>query len=126
MAKVTADNLGDAIREALEEFGEGIKADVDNAISKVAKSGAQALQSESRAKFGGTGAYAKDWTYTIRKQSTGNNSAVIHNKEHYRLAHLLEYGHAKRGGGRVPGRVHIQTIEDEIIKNFESELTFIR
>lgn len=39
---------------------------------------------------------------------------------HYRLSHLLEKGHAKRGGGRVRAYPHIEKNE-EIAKNNFSE-----
>ena len=41
------------------------------------------------------------------------------------LPHLLEYGHAKRGGGRVPGRAHIKPVEDKITKDFERKVRAI-
>lgn len=52
-----------------------------------------------------SGQYAKSWT----KKKRGK-MIIIHNKE-YQLTHLLEKGHAKRGGGRVEAKVHILPVE---------------
>ena len=48
----------------------------------------------------------KDW----RKQSLFGDDCPRKNR--YQLAHLLEKGHAKRGGGRVSGKPHIAPAEE--------------
>lgn len=41
---------------------------------------------------------------------------------HYRKAHLLEKGHAKRGGGRVRAYPHIEKNEEIARKNFSERV----
>ena len=47
---------------------------------------------------------------------------VVHSKDRYQLAHLLEKGHAKRGGGRVGGKSHIAPAEQHGIEQLEQDI----
>ncbi len=64
-----------------------------------------------------TGDYGKGWT--SKKSYSGKYSKVntIHNKTDYQLTHLLEFGHAKRNGGRVAPRPHIKPVEMQVVEN---------
>ena len=59
------------------------------------------------------------WTYKIEKGRLTHGSIVYGKTGTYQLAHLLEYGHAKRGGGRTNAYSHIKPVEewaiDEVI-----------
>lgn len=52
-----------------------------------------------------TGGYRKGW----RKKKV-DKAVVIHNTKG-QLTHLLENGHAKADGGRVPEKVHIRPLK---------------
>ena len=66
-----------------------------------------------------TGAYAKSWAVKKTKENSHSLEMTVHSKNRYQLAHLLEKGHAKRGGGRVAGKPHISPAEESGVQLFE-------
>lgn len=117
--KITADNLGEAIAEILEEYGDEVQKDMDDVVKDVGKAGVKAIKSASGV-FGGTGKYRKGWTSQTETERYGS-TVTIYNRTPG-LPHLLENGHAKRGGGRVPGKTHIAPVEQELVKQFEEQI----
>lgn len=113
------DKLQETIKKTLDEYGDTIREDVDVVVKKVTRAGVTAVKSEARAKFNGS-KYASSWTSTVE---TGRMSTqgTIYNKIPG-LPHLLENGHAKRGGGRVEGRPHIAPVEETIIEQYMREV----
>ena len=84
-------------------------------IPKVADEAAKKLRQESRGKFQPSGRhkrkYYQGWKSKVDRGRM-NVGATVHGESGtYQLAHLLENGHAKRGGGRTEGVVHIATVE---------------
>ena len=118
--RIAADNLAAEINKMLTEYCEDIADGIDVAAKKTAQLGARALNTESANKFGGK-KYRKSWTSKHQKKRLAS-IAVIYSKIPG-LPHLLEHGHAVRGGGRtVPGRLHIAPVEQEVIRTFEREV----
>ena len=89
-------------------------------VKKVGQKGVQALRSNSSI-FGGSGKYASGWASKVEDSRLGAK-AILYNAKVPGLPHLLEHGHAKRGGGRVAGRIHIAPVEEELDRMFTSEL----
>lgn len=119
--KVPIDRLTKEVEKILNEYGENVQQNLGDIVKEMSKKGAQALRSQSKSTFNGTGDYAKGWT---SRAETGRMSAqgTIYNKDLPGLPHLLEHGHANWGGGRTPGRVHIKTVEDALVKEFEQKV----
>ena len=73
-----------------------------------------------------TGRYKKSWTVKKTEESSNSLTMTVHSKDRYQIAHLLEHGHAKRGGGRVAGREHIAPAEErgnkELLQKIERGL----
>lgn len=103
-------NLAVEINRTLRNYAHGVGEDIEKVAEKVAKEGARQLK--LRSPIGVRHQYAKGW----RAKKVGK-SWVVHNIE-YQLTHLLEKGHAKVGGGRVPAQVHIRPVEEEMIDDF--------
>ena len=99
------DQLGAEIEKCLSEYTEEVEHALEETKKDLAKTAVKQLKATSPRR---TGQYAASWT----KKKRGR-AIIVHNKR-YQLTHLLEKGHAKRGGGRVAARVHIAPVEKEV------------
>ena len=59
-----------------------------------------------------TGRYAKSWKVKTTAESSQEIEQTVYSPNRYMLSHLLEKGHAKRGGGRVRAIPHIAPAEE--------------
>ena len=118
--KVTADNFADVINDVLAEYEADTEKTTAEVVKEVTQNGVKAVKSASGI-FNGT-KYKSGWTSKIesgRMYTTG----TIYNGKRPGLPHLLEYGHATRGGGRNKGgHEHIKPVEEAICKAFERDL----
>lgn len=124
--KVTIENLDSEIKLALQEAAEEIETDVGTIIKTTAKKGSMALGSESYSLFKNSkklknGRYGSGWTYAYFPNRI-MPSAKIFNSKYPGLVHLLEKGHANRGGGRTEGRPHVAPTEDLLYTTIQQEL----
>jgi len=117
---ITVDQFASSIHDILEKYGDEINENMEEAVKAVSRKGAQAVKSAASSTFNGN-KYASGWT---SKTETGRTSSqgTIYNRTVPGLPHLLENGHAMRGGGRVAGRPHIKPVEEKIIQEFEQEV----
>lgn len=110
---VKVDDFAKAVYKALEDYQEDVTDKVKAEVKAVAKEAVKELKLKSPKD---TGAYAESWKQSKRRESADSLRLVVHNKDHYRLTHLLERGHAKRNGDRVDGKPHIAPVEEKVIK----------
>lgn len=121
MAKrVTPDQFQAAIMGLLKDYEGDVNEYVREATKQVVKKGAQQMKAASGI-FGGTGRYSRGWTSQVEDGRLSAQGAV-YNRDVPGLPHLLEHGHAKRGGGRTSGKEHIAPVEQEMIEAFEKAL----
>ncbi|MEE5994710.1 MAG: HK97 gp10 family phage protein [Oscillospiraceae bacterium] len=111
------DNLAEEVMKGLQEYCELADDEMKKAVRKTATSVKKEISANAPKR---TGAYAKSWTSSRVKETSHNLQMTVHSRNRYRLAHLLEKGHAKRGGGRVEGHPHIAPAEkngEELLEN---------
>lgn len=117
--RVRIDQLAVAVMEGLTEYADLAAEDMKKTVRKAGTTVRKDIQ-ENAPK--GTGAYAKSWSVKNVKETANSLKVVVHSKNRYQLAHLLEFGHAKRGGGRVSGKSHIAPAEEKGIRQLEEEI----
>ena len=120
---VSVENLSSAGRRQLEEYCSFTADEVKQIVGEVGESVKKEIMENAPVD---TGAYRKSWRVTKESETATSMSVVVHSEKRYRLTHLLEKGHAKRGGGRVAAKVHIApaeaNAEKQLIEKVERSL----
>ena len=114
--RVSADRMAEAVMEGLLEYAE-LAADV---MKGCVKKAGDTVKKETRAGAPvRTGKYKKSWAVKRQRETSNTLEVVVHSRNRYQLTHLLEKGHAKRGGGRVRAVPHIAPAEEKGIRELE-------
>lgn len=117
--RVKIPDLNTAIQDILDEYGNNVTESTKKAVEKVAEIAKKEIQVGANVR---TGKYRSGWAVKKDASSRLRTEAIVHNRTRYQLAHLLEKGHALRGGGRVGAFPHIKPAEEHAIKNMEEAM----
>lgn len=115
MRTITVDQLESAIEKILKDYDKDLRMTEENVMRRVVQNGAAAVRGSAQSAVNGR--YARGWgskTVTTRFGVEG----VIYHKQTPGLPHLLEFGHAMPQGGRSKAKPHVQTVEQEIYRDF--------
>ena len=117
---VKIDQLAEAIGEELEEYSKLTTVSMKAAVTKAGNSVRKDIGANAPVK---SGRYAKSWRIKKTRESSTKLEVTVYSPTRYMLAHLLEHGHAKRGGGRVKAIPHIapaeEAAEEQLMKDIE-------
>ena len=105
---VSIDEMDSAIMDELEKYAELASDDLKAAVKETAASVRKDIQAGAPVD---TGKYKKSWSVKNVHEDSESIDLVVHSRNRYQIAHLLEHGHAKRGGGRVAAKPHIAAAE---------------
>lgn len=131
--KCTVDDLAKTIEKELKEFIDVTDEAVDKGVTLTAKQAVEELhnahptgsEGQAAGKYGSWDKkYNKGWKVMQTKTDKRyHKKATVHNATDYQLTHLLEKGHALKGGGRTQAFPHIAPVaekcEDELIRNIK-------
>ena len=124
MAKtISPEDLAAEISVILEQFKDATEITLKDAVDASTKEIVAELRETSPKQPNG-GDYAKSWTRSgnVMKGRPGYARICYVKSPHYRLTHLLEYGHALWQGGRAKPHPHIAKAEQAGIESFERKL----
>ena len=121
MANIDIGQLASEITKAVMEYTEDVSEAIDKRVDEVAKEVRDEAAREAPKR---TGDYAKGFKVT-KQDSGGSSRRIVWNKKHSRRVHLLEFGHAKRNGGRVQGRPHLRPAYDRFGAKLPDEIARI-
>lgn len=117
--RISIDQMASVIMEGLQDYADLATDDLKAAVKKAGTTVRKQIQATAPSD---TGKYTKSWSVKKTKETSNSLEVTVYSKNRYQLAHLLEFGHAKRGGGRVAGRAHIAPAEQAGIEELEKEI----
>lgn len=107
---IEADEFATALTGILRELQLNVEERVPGAVRKSVQKGRKVTVKVANAQGFHKGKtwprYIKGFSYKV-KSNGAETEGVIYNKNTPGLVHLLEKGHARVGGGKVPGRPHV-------------------
>ena len=117
--RVRVDQMAQTIMDGLLEYADLATEDMKAAVKKAGNKAKSDVQAGAPVD---TGKYKKSWTVKTTKENANALEVTVHSKNRYQLAHLLEFGHAKRNGGRTRAFPHIAPAEAAAAELLEREV----
>lgn len=113
-------DIGAAIMKELQNYSNDVVEKVNASSKECANKLKREIQQSSPEK---TSSYKKGWRVKQVYKSHTLSQYVVHNATDYQLTHLLEFGHAIKGGTRrVKPIPHIAPAEEKIVNEFLAEV----
>lgn len=120
MPAIQIDELGAAISAELNNYSKEVAEGLKKAVDTTAKELLKNIRADAPVKEGD---YKKAMALKTQIDTITGKSVIWYVKApHYRKTHLLEKGHAKRGGGRVRAYPHIEKNNEKAKQDLEKRV----
>lgn len=117
--RIQVSELADSVMDMLNEYADTTADDMKQTVKSAGKTVKDEIKNHAPQD---TGKYAKSWSVKNMGETAHSIQVIVHSRNRYQIAHLLEHGHAKRGGGRVAARPHIAAAEEVGEEQLEREI----
>ena len=101
---VKIENLASEIMKGLEEYSDMATDEVKKEVKKAGRNIRKDIQ--ENAPVGETKKYSKSWSVKTMKETSNSIELVVHSRNRYQQAHLLENGHVLRPVSYTHLRAH--------------------
>lgn len=118
-SRIAVGDLARAVNEAMSEYRDLTEQALKSVVTEVSKETKDIAREKSPSL---SGRYKKGWATKKITDASGQISVTVYNRAQPGLTHLLEKGHAKRGGGRVSGVPHIAPAEEHAVVELETRI----
>ena len=122
VSNVDIDKISGVISTGLNTYSRTIVDGIEKAAEKSVKEMVKRTKQRSTTKLS-RGKYARSIASQVGENTITARSRIWYvKKPRYRLAHLLNNGHALRGGGRVSGDKHVTNATETAMRDFETRV----
>lgn len=120
MTNINIDQLADSITSTLSKWSDEVENNIKQAVDESMKELVDTTKRDAPVRVPNGGDYKRSISskVTISKDHEYQKTWFV-KAPHYRLTHLLEKGHQKRGGGWVDARPHIGNNAERVKQQFE-------
>ncbi|MCQ4833650.1 HK97 gp10 family phage protein [[Clostridium] symbiosum] len=123
--RVSVDGMAETIAQSMGEYADLSNEVMKRSVTEVSRSVKKDIQANAPVR---TGKYKKSWAAKKVQEDANSLTMAVHSRDRYQIAHLLEHGHVKRGGGRVQAIPHIAPAEqrgaEELMEKMERGLSY--
>ncbi len=117
--RVKIEQLVNAVMEEMNEYKNVVDLGMRTAVKKAGKQAQAEIKGNAPKKTGG---YSRSWSVKNTNENSHTLEVTVYSRNRYQLAHLLEFGHAKRGGGRTRAQTHIAPAEEKAVRQLEEDI----